>query len=373
MKYHPPSPLVPPRLTLHLPGPPPPAGTFPGAAAPAASRPAAAAEPPPSLAGGAIPIVPAGQEAPPAPEAQPPTPEAPLPAHASAPQAADPQPQSRSISPPAPAAPRDGFAAADDRAWSFSAAAPEAHRTAGPPAGELVAPAIRPAWGKALLCSTCRERTCCYVFGIEVTVSDAWRIATALGVAPEVFLAYYQVEGPPRAFKLDRSGRMFRLVLERHPWLYHGYTGETDGREGAAGQAEGQAPAEAEPPAERAKACCFLVRLPSGPHLCGLGSLRPAICQHFPVSRRGTILDVYNGPGCVRAWTLAEVDYEEEVANARRFEEAVAEHERFLDEWNHYVETSLAPGENYNFNFFLDSMINWYARHQEEGQGAGNE
>jgi len=200
---------------------------------------------------------------------------------------------------------------------------------------------------KGVLCAGCRERLCCYEFSVEASVRDVGEIATALALTPEVFLAYQRTEPSPRAFRLGPEGPTYRLVLERHPWLYRGYTGQG---------------VLAATPADRPKGCCFLVRLPNSHHYCGLGSLRPAICRLFPVSQREQLLDVYEGPGCVRTWTLTEVNYAEEARLAQEFAQRQAEHERFLADWHREVDR-LAAEEAYNFNHFCDSLLNWYARH----------
>ncbi len=209
---------------------------------------------------------------------------------------------------------------------------------------------------KDALCGSCREHRCCYSFTVELTVDDVGRIASALGLSPEVFVAYHEVETTERSFLLHPAGPRYRLMVESHPTLQLSREESTDED---ATEASDPAPA-----AEPQRACTFLLRLPGGEHRCGLGSIRPAICDLFPVSRQGGLLQLYEGPGCVRSWSLHELDYARELARAEAYAAVLARHEAFLQDWNGRVCAGKGDAA-YPFDFFLDALINWYVDERE--------
>ncbi len=133
----------------------------------------------------------------------------------------------------------------------------------------------------------CKPKACCYVTTVIPTGRDVWRIARALESPPWTFVRYFESPVPRRdAFRLDNSGREFRLALAKQP---------SRRRKSA-------------PP------CLFLLKTNSGHHRCALGALRPRSCQAFPAELAHEVVCL-NPAGCTcREWSLADIDIAEERA-----------------------------------------------------------
>jgi hypothetical protein len=180
----------------------------------------------------------------------------------------------------------------------------------------------------------CKQKSCCYGTVIP-TGQDVWRISRALETPPWSFLLYFQTPQPRRdAFALDRSGRRFRIALAKGP----------RGR----GSASRPAP------------CVFLLKLRGGQHRCGLGDLRPAVCQSFPAEMVEGVVCIRPDNGCVcREWTLADVDLTEEMAVIENRQADVETYCDVVAKWNDRVET--APEDrNFDFTDFCEFLLESY-------------
>jgi Fe-S-cluster containining protein len=178
------------------------------------------------------------------------------------------------------------------------------------------------------LCLGCREKICCSYYTVTVTGLDVWRIARTMQLAPTDFLAYRATDGPgPGRFQLAPGEAYFELLLAKRPL-----------------------------PEPLPSPCVFLVRTNDEHALCGLGPLRPGQCRAYPVYVADDVVNLINDPdGCVRTWSYADVDLDEERDRSRGLAAEEAEHRRMVGEWNARVAES---GRARSFDDFCAYLLN---------------
>jgi Fe-S-cluster containining protein len=159
---------------------------------------------------------------------------------------------------------------------------------------------------KELLWLACRDKTCCLNSRVIITGLDMWRISQALELAPWDFTMYtHAVEGAPDAFQLAADGPSFQVIL--------GKRGEV-GTHGAP--------------------CIFLWQLADGHAQCGLGALRPLICQSYPAVLIDDLLRVDGSHCTCRRWSLADLDAAHELALIGQLLEETAAYGEIVTAWN---------------------------------------
>jgi Fe-S-cluster containining protein len=186
------------------------------------------------------------------------------------------------------------------------------------------------------ICLACRTKPCCAYYTVTVTGRDLWRIVRDMHLQPAEFLRFFESpEAAPGRFLLTPRGPYCTLILAKRPL----------------------------PPPLPAP-CVFLVRTNDGQARCGLGDLRPRRCQTYPVTLRGDRVSLINDPqGCVRSWSLEEIEIPEE---HRRLGEALgeeAEYQAMVAAWNRRV---LEGERDRSFPEYCAYLLNRYAALEEE-------
>jgi hypothetical protein len=153
----------------------------------------------------------------------------------------------------------------------------------------------------------CPQKSCCYTSIVIPTGADVWRIARTLELPPTTFLMYFESPAPSRdAFALDGSERRFRIALAKRP---------------------------TEDPSSMA--CIFLLRTRAEHHRCGLGELRPAVCQCFPCTLVNGLVAIAPDTDCAcRPWSLADVDVADERPRLLRRQAEAEEYCAVVARWN---------------------------------------
>ena len=159
---------------------------------------------------------------------------------------------------------------------------------------------------KELLWLGCREKTCCHTTRVIIGGRDMWRIVGAMEIAPWDFLQYAEaIEGAIDGFQLTPGGPAYQLMLAKR------------GRVGPKG-----AP------------CLFLWKLADGHAQCGLGSLRPMVCQSYPALLVDGLLCA-DGSACTcRRWSLLDLDTERDRALVDQLLAEAAEYAEIVAAWN---------------------------------------
>lgn len=192
----------------------------------------------------------------------------------------------------------------------------------------------------------CAPKSCCYTSLIVPTGGDVWRIARALDAPPLSFLMYFESPVARRdAFALDRSARRFRIALAKR-------ASEVEGRPGA---------------------CAFLLRTRGQHHRCGLGDLRPGVCQCFPCEAVSGLVCIAPDVECAcRRWTLGDVDVTDEMPRIRAREEDAALYCDVVARWNHEVmHGDEAPVDFARYcDFLLEAYDAMQSARTRAGQGA---
>jgi hypothetical protein len=191
----------------------------------------------------------------------------------------------------------------------------------------------------------CKPKACCYNAIVVPSGRDVWRIARALHAVPWSFVKYFPgAPDRPDSFALDRSEARFRLVLDKQP----------------SKRAKTPAP------------CIFLLRTRHGHHRCGLGALRPAICQSFPSELVDGVLCVRNDAGCTcRIWSLADVDLAEETARVEARQAEAVEYHQVVARWNALVDAA-APTTRTDFVAYCDFLLRAYDELEAHSDGESN-
>jgi Fe-S-cluster containining protein len=102
-------------------------------------------------------------------------------------------------------------------------------------------------------CAQCRE-ACCRDYLVTVSGLDAYRISIGLGLHPGQFVVPTSFGDPPDGFRVDTTGRTYRLSLDKR-------------RSGAA-----------------AGWCTFWMPVGDGLGRCGIYALRPGVCRTYPAT-----------------------------------------------------------------------------------------
>jgi Fe-S-cluster containining protein len=186
------------------------------------------------------------------------------------------------------------------------------------------------------ICLACKSKPCCSYYTVMPTGRDVWRIVRAMHLQPADFLRTCEMpEAAPGRFLLATGAPYHTLILAKRPL-----------------------------PPPLAAPCVFLVRTNDGHARCGLGELRPAKCQTYPVTLEGDRVGLINDPeGCVRSWSLADIDIREERG---RLGEAQAEEEEYhaiVQAWNRRV---LEGGRERSFQEYCAYLLNQYAAREEQ-------
>jgi Fe-S-cluster containining protein len=127
-------------------------------------------------------------------------------------------------------------------------------------------------------CATCGS--CCRDYLVPVFGYDVWRIATQQRLGPEQFVAAYpQLREIHRdAFRLEREGQPWGLMLDKRGWLRPG------------------------------RPCVFLFDLAGGYSRCGIYGQRPGACRVYPmVVWSGVVAERQDTLCPAGSWPLAEV------------------------------------------------------------------
>ncbi|MFT7581320.1 MAG: hypothetical protein ACI9MR_002995 [Myxococcota bacterium] len=176
---------------------------------------------------------------------------------------------------------------------------------------------------------------------MELNGRDVVRIARALEVAPIVFCSHRQAQGR-QAIRLDGGLPNHVLVLKRRE-------------------------AVGDPDSAR-RPCLFLQTLASHRKICGLDALAPALCQLFPVQvpepGASEAIPLYSGEGCWRPWKATEVEPTHEAALLAQYQQ---EHRRWLEVVNGWNALAAAAPRGYDFEAFLDYLMNAYAEDRAPG------
>jgi Fe-S-cluster containining protein len=188
---------------------------------------------------------------------------------------------------------------------------------------------------KETICLACRQRLCCYHYKVGLTGHDLWRISRALDLSPWEFATYAEAEPDSEsAFVLDASGKRYDLVLAK----------STEER--------------------RYGGCVFLLKTNDGEHRCGLGELSPDQCHGFPVYfHRGLAGLINDLEGCVRHWSLTEIDIGRERTAHDGYARHADEYAALLRAWNQHVWNS-QPRE-FGFHELCNYLENRYAERQD--------
>ena len=182
---------------------------------------------------------------------------------------------------------------------------------------------------------TCRAKRCCYTAMVVPTGRDVWRIARALDAPPWSFLVYFRSPRPSRdAFQLDQSGPSYRLLLAK------------------------QASRHTKSP----KPCIFLLRGRDGAHRCGLGDLRPRVCQTFPADLVAGVVCILPETGCTcRVWNLSDLEIAEERALLEARQREAEEYCAVVAAWNQRVAAAPA-GAGVDFLDYCRYLLDAYDR-----------
>lgn len=165
---------------------------------------------------------------------------------------------------------------------------------------------------RELLWLACREKTCCHTTRVIVSGRDMWRIARAIEAAPWEFTVYGEaVEGAVDGFQLVHGGPAYQVILAKR------------GKVGPKG-----AP------------CFFLWKLADGHAQCGLGQLRPQVCQSYPALLVDDLLCVESSACTCRRWSLLDLDEARDRAQIRQMLAEAEEYSQIVADWNE----RLSPG-----------------------------
>jgi len=182
---------------------------------------------------------------------------------------------------------------------------------------------------KELLWLGCRDKTCCHTTRVIVTGLDLWRISRNLMLAPWNFVVY--AEAMPEAadaFQLKAGGPGYQVLLAKR------------GKVGPQG-----AP------------CIFLWKLADHHAQCGLGSLRPSICQAYPSVLIDDVLCVDSRACSCRRWSTQDVDIEAETQRLNAVLGEAQEYAEIVAEWN----ARLEPGASERtFREFCAAILDAY-------------
>jgi len=178
---------------------------------------------------------------------------------------------------------------------------------------------------KELLWLSCRQKTCCHTTKVVLSGLDIWRITQALELMPWEYTRYSDApDDAMDGFRLRPEGPRYQVVLAKR--------GEV-GPDGAP--------------------CIFLLKTNDGHAQCGLGSLRPKVCQVFPATVVDDLLRVQSGACTCRRWSLLDLDVDRETAQLREMLEEAAEYSGIVAEWNNRLEAAGEPRTYRDFCLYV--------------------
>jgi len=138
---------------------------------------------------------------------------------------------------------------------------------------------------------------------VVVTGRDVTRICGALSMQPwDVAVACPAEEGAVDGFQLGRGGRANQLALVKRT--------EPDG------------------------ACTFLWKLNDGHAQCGLGALRPGVCQAYPAVMVDGVLCANSSACTCRRWSVLDLDGDADRDLLRTLAQEQAEYAAIVQRWN---------------------------------------
>ena len=180
---------------------------------------------------------------------------------------------------------------------------------------------------RELLWLACREKTCCHA-KVLVTGHDVRRICDTLSVKPwDVVTACAAEAGAPDGFRLSAGGRFNQLALVRRP-----------GPE---------------------KACTFLWKVNDGHAQCGLGDLRPGVCQAYPAVIVDGMLCANSSACTCRRWSVFDLDGDADRALLRTLAAEQAQYVGLVRRWNDEV-TAAPAGTKWTFRQFCTWLLDAY-------------
>lgn len=179
---------------------------------------------------------------------------------------------------------------------------------------------------RELLWLSCREKACCHA-QVVVTGRDVCRICDVLSVKPwDVVAACAAEDGAPDAFQLARGGPFHQLALTKRP-----------GADGA---------------------CTFLWKVNDGHAQCGLGALRPGVCQAYPALLVDGVLCASSSACTCRRWSVFDLDGDADRALLRELAVEQAEYAAIVRRWNDALPP--APGRR-TYKQFCAYLVEAYA------------
>jgi Fe-S-cluster containining protein len=128
-------------------------------------------------------------------------------------------------------------------------------------------------------CSACTKR-CCSNYTVSVNGHDAWLIGTSLRLPLESFLISFPVgDQAERGFRLEPGGSRHEIALDKAGGF------------------------------QRGNVCIFWTELTNGRGRCGIYSVRPHVCQTYPVHQNGELVLLRDDVLCPDgSWNLAGID-----------------------------------------------------------------
>lgn len=178
---------------------------------------------------------------------------------------------------------------------------------------------------RELLWLACREKACCHA-KVVVTGQDVCRIVDVLSVRPwDVVAPCPAEEGAPDGFQLTRRGRFQQLALVKRP--------------------------------SPERACTFLWKLNDGHAQCGLGELRPGVCQAYPALIVDGILCADSSVCTCRRWSVFDLNGDADRDLLRTLAGEQAEYAAIVRRWNHALPA--APGRR-TFRQFCAYVVDVY-------------
>lgn len=176
---------------------------------------------------------------------------------------------------------------------------------------------------RELLWLACREKTCCHA-KVLVTGHDVRRICATLSVKPwDVVTAVVAEAGAPDGFRLSPGGRFHQLALVKRP-----------GPE---------------------RACTFLWKVNDGHAQCGLGELRPGVCQAYPAVIVDGMLCANSSACTCRRWSVFDLDGDADRSLLRTLAAEQSEYVALVGRWNEQL------GEKRTFRQYCTWLLDAYA------------
>ena len=153
---------------------------------------------------------------------------------------------------------------------------------------------------------SCREKSCCHNTRVIISGKDMWRISQVLEIGPWDFTLYTEAEEDAvGGFLLSPDGPLYQVVLSKRGAI---------GPQGAP--------------------CIFLWKLGDGHAQCGLGELRPLVCQAYPALLVDNVLMTNSSSCTCRRWSTLDLHHDAETDRLNEMLREAAEYSEVVDEWN---------------------------------------